>query len=272
LSVLAEERKQVIQEWLQKEGKVMVIPLSDHLEVSPETIRRDLLVLEKEGKLKRVYGGAIKPTFLNDEVPYNLRQNIFPDEKKAIGMRAAELIQDGSTIVIDVGTTTLELAQAIQGKKRLTILTNSIPVASALLESINRGIFMGRVIILGGEANPEQRSISGTLCEQMMAQFHVDQAFLSVGGISLTSGITDFDVNEAAISRAFAAAAQEVIVLADHSKLGITTFARMIPLEQADIVVSGQEVPSEWMQEIDRSGVLWIDACSINMEDRGDLK
>ena len=259
-------------EWLQKEGKVMVIPLSDHLEVSPETIRRDLFVLEKEGKLKRVYGGAIRPTFLNDEAPYSIRQSIHPEEKRAIGWRAAELIHDGSTIVIDVGTTTMEMAQAIQGKKRLTILTNSIPVASTLLESISRGVFGGRVIMLGGEANPEQRSISGTLCEQMMAQFHVDQAFLSVGGISLPNGITDYDFNEAAISRSFAAAAQEVIVLVDHSKLGITTFAHMIPLEQADIIISSIGVPSEWLQEIDRCGVLWIDAFSMNIEDRGETK
>jgi DeoR family transcriptional regulator, fructose operon transcriptional repressor len=267
LSVLAEERKLVILEWLHKEGKVMVIPLSEHLEVSPETIRRDLFVLEKEGKLKRVYGGAIKPTFLNDEAPYTIRQSIHPEEKRAIGWRAAELIQDGSTIVIDVGTTTLELAQAIQGKKRLTILTNSIPVASTLLESISRGVFTGRVIILGGEVNPEQRSISGTLCEQMTAQFHVDQAFLSVGGISLANGITDFDFNEAAVSKVFAAAAQEVIVLADHSKLGITTFARMIPLEQVDIIISSTEAPSEWTQEIGRCGVLWIDAYKMDIEE-----
>jgi DeoR/GlpR family transcriptional regulator of sugar metabolism len=102
----------------------------------------------------------------------------------------------------------------------------------------------------------------------------VDQAFLSVGGISLSNGITDFDFNEAAVSRVFAAAAQEVIVLADHSKLGITTFAQMISLDQADIIISSAEVPSEWINEIDRSGVLWIDACSssMNKEDRGELK
>lgn len=250
----------------------MVIPLSDHLEVSPETIRRDLFALENEGKLKRVYGGAIKPTFHNGEAPYTLRQTLHPEEKRAIGQRAAELIQDGSTIVIDVGTTTLELAQAIQGKKGLTVLTNSLPVASALLESINRSAFTGKVIILGGEANPEQRSISGTLCEQMMSQFHVDQAFLSVGGISLANGITDFDFNEAAVSRVFAASAQEVIVLADHSKLGITTFARIIPLGQADIIISSQESPDEWAQEIKRGGVQWINACGMNTEDKGEMK
>jgi DeoR family fructose operon transcriptional repressor len=270
VSVLAEERKLVILEWLQRDGKVMVIPLSRYLDVTAETVRRDLVVLEKEGKLKRVYGGAIKPTFRNDEAPYNLRQAILPEEKRAIGRRAADLIQDGSTIVIDVGTTTLEMAQAIQGKMQVTIITNSLPVAAVLLDSISREIFTGRVIILGGEANPLQRSVTGTLCEQMMQQFHVDQAFLSVGGISLSSGITDYDFNEAAVSRTFAAAAQEVIVLADHTKLGITTFAHMIPLAQADIIISSQERPVDWDPEIERNGVLWINALHENTDDRGE--
>jgi DeoR family fructose operon transcriptional repressor len=267
MSVLAEERKLIILESLKQDGKVMVIPLAQRLDVSAETVRRDLQVLEKEGQLKRFYGGAIKSTFKNDEAPYNMRQSMLPLEKRAIGRRAAELIQDGSTIVIDVGTTTLELAQAIQGKKRLTILTNSLPVATVLLESISRNIFSGKVIILGGEANPDQRSISGRLCEQMMQQFHVDQAFLSVGGISYSNGITDYDLNEAAMSRVFAEAAQEVIVLADHSKLDITTFAHIIPVEKADIIVSNQEAPKDWVSDLERSSVLWIETSLILHEE-----
>jgi DeoR family fructose operon transcriptional repressor len=268
MSVLAEERKLIIMESLKLDGKVMVIPLAQRLDVSAETVRRDLQVLEKEGQLKRVYGGAIQSTFKNDEAPYNLRQSMLPHEKRAIGRRAAELIQDGSTIVIDVGTTTLELAQAIRERKRLTILTNSLPVATALLESISRNVFSGKVIILGGEANPNQRSISGRLCEQMMQQFHVDQAFLSVGGISISNGGTDYDFNEAAMSRVFAEAAQEVVVLADHSKLGITTFAHIIPLEKTDIIISSQEAPNDWVSDIERSGVLWIDTSLILQEER----
>jgi DeoR family transcriptional regulator, fructose operon transcriptional repressor len=268
MSILAEERQQVIMECLEREGKVMVIPLSEQLEVSTETVRRDLLVLEKEGRLRRVHGGALKLTYRNDEAPYYQRQKLYPKEKKAIGMRAAELVQDGSTIVIDVGTTTLELAQAIQGKKRLTIITNSIPVASSLLDSINMGKFTGKVIILGGEANPEQRSASGALCAQMMSQFRVDKAFLSVGGISLLHGITDYDVNEASMSRIFASSAQEVIVLADHSKLGVSTFTHLLPFDQVDIIISDQDCPVEWVGHMEQQEVLWVNA-SIS-DTRGD--
>jgi DeoR family fructose operon transcriptional repressor len=185
---------------------------------------------------------------------------MFANEKKAIGMRAAELIEDGSTIVIDNGTTTLELAKSIQGSKRLTILTNSLRVAACLLESISLERFTGKVILLGGEVNAEQHSISGRLCEQMMLQFRVDQAFLSVGGISLTHGITDYDINEAAMSRTFAYAAQEVIVLGDHSKLGISTFAHIIPVERADVIISEKACPAEWLPVIEEKRVQWIEA------------
>jgi DeoR/GlpR family transcriptional regulator of sugar metabolism len=265
MSILSEERKSVILDCLEKEGKVMVLSLAEELRVSTETIRRDLLNLEREDKLKRVYGGAIQPSFRNDEAPYTLRQKMYANEKKAIGMRAAELIEDGSTIVIDNGTTTLELAKSIQGSKRLTILTNSLRVASCLLESISMERFTGKVILLGGEVNAEQHSISGTLCEQMMLQFRVDQAFLAVGGISITHGITDYDVNEAAMSRAFSAAAQEVIVLGDQSKLGISTFAHIVPFEQVDVIISEISCPREWLPVMEEKRVQWIEASLPNL-------
>jgi DeoR/GlpR family transcriptional regulator of sugar metabolism len=260
VSILSEERKVIILESLEREGKVMVIPLAEQLNVSTETVRRDLLFLEREEKLKRVYGGAIQATFRNDEAPYTIRQKMFANEKKAIGMRAVELIEDGSTIVIDNGTTTLELAKSLQGSKRLTILTNSLRVAACLLESISLERFTGKVILLGGEVNVEQQAVGGTLCEQMMLQFRVDQAFLSVGGISLTHGITDYDINEAAMSRAFAAAAQEVVVLGDHSKLGISSFAHIIPFEKADVIISEKSCPAEWLPVLEEKRVQWIEA------------
>jgi DeoR family fructose operon transcriptional repressor len=270
MSILSEERKSVILDCLEKEGKVMVLSLAEELKVSTETIRRDLLILEREEKLKRVYGGAIQPSFRSDEAPYTLRQKMFANEKKAIGMRAADLIEDGSTIVIDNGTTTLELAKSIQGSKRLTILTNSLRVATCLLESISLERFTGKVILLGGEVNAEQHSISGTLCEQMMLQFRVDQAFLAVGGISITHGITDYDVNEAAMSRAFAAAAQEVIVLGDQSKLGISTFAHILPFEQVDVIISEKGCPKEWLPYMEEKRVQWIEAGLPNSSMRGE--
>lgn len=121
MSVLSEERKKMILDLLQRDGKVSVVPLSKELVVSAETIRRDLDVLGKEGKLHRVYGGATNVRIPGDEPPYVQRQSRFAQEKAQIGRKAAELIDDGDSVVIDVGTTALEMAKAIQGRKRLTV-------------------------------------------------------------------------------------------------------------------------------------------------------
>ncbi|MEB3102185.1 DeoR/GlpR family DNA-binding transcription regulator [Ferviditalea candida] len=258
--MLSEERKRMILDLLQRDGKVSVIPLSRELSVSAETIRRDLDVLEKEGKLHRVYGGATNVRIQGDEPPYIQRQSQFAQEKAQIGRKAAGLIEDGDHVVIDVGTTTLEMARAIQGKKRLTVLTNSFPVASYLMESLKQERFTGRVILLGGELNPQQLSISGELCQQMMKQFRVDKAFISVGGVSLEEGITDYDVHEALMSRMFADAAREAIVLADHSKIGVNTFIRIFPLEAVGTIISDAACPKEWTRHLKKNGVVWIKA------------
>ncbi|MCZ8521327.1 MULTISPECIES: DeoR/GlpR family DNA-binding transcription regulator [Paenibacillus] len=266
MSLLAEERKQYILDWLEREGKAMVVGLAAQLEVSTETVRRDMAALEKEGKLKRVYGGAVKPTFHNREAPYEQRQKVHQAGKEAIGRAAAELVQDGSTIAIDAGTTPLELAKAIRGKMRLTVLTNSLSVAACLLELAGQERFSGKVILLGGELKPEQQAVNGPICEQMARQFRVDQAFLSIGGISLTHGVTDFDPSEASMSRTFAEIAQEVIVLADHSKLGISTFAYIMPLEKVDVIVTDAPCPADWTSELGTKHVQWVRA----MDEEGD--
>lgn len=260
MSVLAEGRKAQILSALELEGKVMVSPLARQFGVSMETIRRDLQVLESEGYLRRVYGGAVKLSFRSDEAPYNQRQKMQAVEKKAIGERAALLIKDGSTIVIDGGTTTLEMAMAISGRRNLTVLTGSIPVASSLLEALNREQFEGKVIILGGEVSHRQLSITGILGERMMRGFNIDQAFLSVGGVSMTHGFTDFDLNEASMSGAFADAAQEVIVLADYSKFGINTFAPIMPIEACDVIISDQNPSPKWSDYLRKRRVEWITA------------
>ncbi|WP_338042316.1 DeoR/GlpR family DNA-binding transcription regulator [Paenibacillus alba] len=260
LSLLAQERKDLILQTLYREGKVKVLPMAEQLGVSSETIRRDLDVLEVEGKLHRVYGGAVRSGYEHGEPSFQQRTELYADAKQRIGIRAAELIEDGDTIALDVGTTMMELARSIQGKKNITILTNSLPIASYLSEALNNNRFTGKVFMLGGQLNPEQQSITGPLCEQMMGQFYLNKAYLSIGGLSLTSGVTDYDLNETFISKLFAKSAREVIVLADQSKIGVQAFTQIIPLEDVDIVVSDQEHPRDWKDLLERKGVYWI-AC-----------
>ncbi|MDQ0089700.1 DeoR/GlpR family transcriptional regulator of sugar metabolism [Paenibacillus anaericanus] len=258
MSILAEERKLIILEQLRSAGQVKVLTLAERLCVSEETVRRDLKQLENEGLLNRVYGGAIPQKFSNYEPPYIQRQAIYKEDKQRIGEAAAELVKSGDTIAIDVGTTLLEFAKAIQGRQRLTILTNSLAVSFCLMESLNMGRFTGKVIIIGGELNPQQQSLSGVIGEEMMKQFTVDKAFLSAGGITTERGISDYDIHECRMSKLFAQSANEVIVLADHSKLGKDAFVQIIPLEAVNTIVSDTSPPEPWLPLLNDYQMAWI--------------
>ncbi|WP_042163142.1 DeoR/GlpR family DNA-binding transcription regulator [Paenibacillus gorillae] len=260
MSISSEERKRIIKEQLKLEGQVKVPELSSRLTISEETVRRDLLVLEREGLAKRVYGGAVLIKQSNFESPYLQRQKVQASEKERIGQAAAQLIESGDTIAIDVGTTTLELVKAIAGRERLTVLTNSLAAAYHLMESLNDGRFTGKIIVIGGELNPEQQSITGAVGESIMAQFRVDKAFISVGGISLKRGISDYDLGEVAMSRQMIEAANQTIVLADDSKLNKEAFMEILPLQRVHAVVSNVAPPREWGQMLRNNHLQWIEA------------
>jgi len=260
MSVSSEQRKRMLLEQLRQEGQVKVSEFARRGSVSEETVRRDLLLLEREGHAKRVYGGAVPAKPASFEPPYLQRQKAKAEEKARIGKKAAELIASGDTIVIDVGTTTLELAKAISGKEKLTVLTNSIAVAYHLMESLNEGRFTGKIIVVGGQLNPEQQSLSGAPGEQAMAQFRVDKAFISVGGLSAKRGISDYDLGEAMLSRRMIEAASRTIVLADDSKLGKEAFVEIAPLRRIDAIVCNVAPPKEWSAELKQHRIQWIEA------------
>lgn len=260
MSISSERRKRIILEQLRLEGQVKVPELASRCSVSEETIRRDLVVLEREDQVKRVYGGAVLMKPAGEEPPYLLRQKEKAEEKARIGLQAAELISSGDTIVIDVGTTTLELAKSISGRERLTVLTNSIAVAYQLMESLNEGRFSGQIIVIGGQLNPKQQSLTGAPGEQTMAQFRVDKAFISVGGISMKRGISDYDLNEAMVSRRMIEAASQTIVLADDSKLNKEAFVEIVPIRHVNTIVSNAAPPANWLSTLRAHYIQWIEA------------
>lgn len=257
MSISSEERKRVIVDQLKLDGRVKVPELSQRFAVSEETVRRDLLLLEREGLAKRVYGGAVPSKQTNYEPPYLQRQKEKAQEKERIGRAAAALVSSGDTIAIDVGTTTLELAKAIAGRERLTVLTNSLAVAYHLMESLNGGRFTGKIIVIGGELNPEQQSMSGTMAERTISQFRVDKAFISVGGVSPNRGISDYDLAETGMSRRMAEAAGQTIVLADDSKLNKEAFVEIVPLRSVHTIVSNVAAPREWTQLLRAHRLQW---------------
>ncbi|WP_338751337.1 DeoR/GlpR family DNA-binding transcription regulator [Bacillus sp. FJAT-52991] len=260
MSVLPEERKNKILKELNKTGKVKVVELVDQFNVSEETIRRDLMMLEEKGLLKRVYGGAIKIVFEFEEPPFIHRTTVNQEAKVKIGQKAVELISDGDVIAIDVGTTMLELAKSIEKKKDITIITNSLPVSSALTESLNQERFTGQILLLGGQVDPKHQSISGSLTEQMLNQFNIDKAFLSAGGVSTQNGVSNYHLHETFVSRKMVEVSKQVILLTDSSKMGVDTFGKVWPLEKIDVVVCEQPFPEEWNDHSELRKINWIQA------------
>ncbi|PYI51839.1 DeoR/GlpR family DNA-binding transcription regulator [Paenibacillus flagellatus] len=254
MSLTYEERRKTILRQLSEHDKVQVQPLAELLGVSTETIRRDLDRLEKEGRLSKVYGGAVANRMALREAPFPQRAEERRAEKAAIGKLAASLVREGETVMVDHGTTMLELVNHLRDRADVTIVTHSVPV---LLLAMER--FAGRVFFAGGEANPGLRFVSGPMTERQLGELKAHKAFLSVGGVSSVDGLTDYDWNEASVSRRMLERSEEAIVLADHSKLGRTAFARIAGLRDASAIVTDAGCPAEWKEQLEQAGVrLWI--------------
>ena len=257
MSVFPEERKNEILKELNIMGKVKVMELVDQFNVSEETIRRDLMILEEKRLLKRVYGGAIKTVFEFEEPPFTQRTTVNQEAKVKVGKKAVELISNGDVIAIDVGTTMLEFSKCIENKKDITILTNSLPVSSVLTEKLNQNKFTGQILLLGGQIDPKHQSISGSLTEQMLNQFIIDKAFISAGGVSIQSGVSNYHLHETLVSRKMVEVSKQVILLTDYSKIGVETFCKVCPLEKVDVIVSEQPFPEEWRNHSKLEEINW---------------
>lgn len=257
MSLAGEERKRSIIAMLGEHGKVNVSELSRHFEVSTETIRRDLDELEKDNKLKKVYGGAVKHK-VDIELAYSEREIIHAEEKRIIGVLAANLIDDNDVIVIDEGSTAMQILHCLEGKRNLTIFVCSIPTLTLLIDYYNRGSYDGKIIFIGGEVNPKHLRVSGPIAEKIMEDFYVNKSFISVDGVSLTNGLTSYDYDRALFTRKLIRSAETVIALADESKIGKRTVAKIAELAGVRYVVSNIAPPSDWQQGLQDLGISWI--------------
>lgn len=235
--MLAQERHQIIIDLINKNRVVKVQDLMATFNVSIETVRRDLDYLESQGFLRKVYGGAVISKRLADEPSYSAREVANLEEKKQIGIKCVELVEDGETLIIDLGTTTLEVAKNLKQKKNLTIITNAINIA---LEIINVKDF--RVFLAGGRLRYGDLSCSGFLTNDFLKQFNVDKAIIGVGGITLEDGISDYHVEEAGTRRLMIEQSNKVIAVADYSKFGVKAFTKVCDLSDVDVLVTDWNV------------------------------
>ena len=245
----APERHQQIVARARAEGRVDVLSLARELDVTPETVRRDLTALERHGLVRRVHGGAIPVERLGFERALSDREQVLAPEKERIAKMALDQLPDGGSILIDAGTTTVRLAQQLPPDRELTVVTHALPVATALAG--NPGVTLHMV---GGTVRGRTLAAVGSWALRDLADIHADVAFVGTNGLTVEHGLTTPDLAEASVKRALIAAAARVVVLADHTKLGRADFAHVAPLSQVDTVVTDTAVDEELAQELEAAG------------------
>jgi DeoR family transcriptional regulator, fructose operon transcriptional repressor len=242
--MLVAERQRAILGHLAKNGNVSVSDLCQLFEVSEMTIRRDLADLEKQGLLQRTYGGAIptEPAFF--EMSSRAKQSVFTEEKERIGSLCAEMIRDGEVIFLDSGTTTLQVARCIKSKT-LTLVTNDLNIASELLDYPNI-----EVHITGGILRRGTNNLIGVKASSFFDDIRGTKLFLAVEGVDLKAGLTVPDINEVPMKRKMIDSASEVIVVADHSKLGRNSMNIIAHLSAANCLVTDRDAPEEILRAL----------------------
>lgn len=224
-----EERRQRIRSRLATFGHVSVDQATSEFGVSRETIRRDLMEMEAHGELRRMRGGAI-PVEEEMEAPYTVRSSVRVKEKRSIAACAARLIESGQTLFLDAGSTTAILSERLSGLSGLTVITNSLKVASNMTEHEGPGAHSNRIVLVGGEFNSDPPATFGDVTINEIGRYHADLALLSPFGLDAGKGATSFDPREAEVARSMIANATRTAILADHSKMGIVSRISFCPV------------------------------------------
>jgi DeoR family fructose operon transcriptional repressor len=247
--VYAEERQQAILQRAREVGRVDVTSLAQEFDVTPETVRRDLTVLQRAGVVRRVHGGAVVIERLGFEPAVSARESVLTAEKERIAKAAlAELPPEGA-IIIDAGTTTARFAEVLPTDRELTVVVNSPALAGLLARrsSLN-------VIMLGGRVRHRTLAVVDDWATAALTRVHADVAFMATNGISVEHGLTTPNPAEAAVKRAMINAARRTVLLADHTKIGNDYFAVFGQLADVDVVITDTGADSELADEIADAG------------------
>lgn len=229
--MLTDERRALILDLLQTHGRVLAADLTAELDVSPDTIRRDLRELDEAGLLRRVHGGALPRG--GDSRPFAQRAKRAPAAKASIARRAAEHVEDGQVIVLDGGTTTLELARGLRANLQAQVITTSPPIAAELAD--HPGL---DVTVVGGTLRPTKLVTVGATTVAAFSAIRADLLFLGICGLHPEIGVTTDDLEERHVKAAMIAGAGEVVALADHDKLGTAMAFVVAPMDRVTHLVT----------------------------------
>lgn len=246
-------RKQYILDEIKRSGFVTVTDLAEKLKVTEVTIRTDLRVLQKEGKIDRTHGGATLSTRSVVDMNEDIKAQINVDKKEAIATAAAQLVDRDDTILVASGSTMVAFAEKIQSQGQLTVVTPSIRISMKLLAKQNIGIMQ-----LGGMIYPNTLSTRDDYAIQGLANIHCNKLFFGAEGFDMFGGITCATLEEAKLTQKMIAAASQVILLADSTKFGRHGFGKICGLEDIDILVTDSDIPREVRDKIEDLGITVI--------------
>ncbi|MFG2337217.1 DeoR/GlpR family DNA-binding transcription regulator [Streptomyces yangpuensis] len=238
--MFAAERRQLILEMVRANGAVSLRELARVVQTSEVTVRRDVRALEAEGLLDRRHGGAVLPGGFTRESGFPQKSHLATAEKTAIADVAAGLVEEGEAVVVGAGTTTQELARRLARVPGLTVVTNSLLVAQALAHA-NRV----EVVMTGGTLRGSNYALVGSGAEQSLQGLRVSRAFLSGSGLTAERGLSTSNMLSASVDRALVQAAAEVVVLADHTKLGTDTMFQTVPTDVMTRLVTDEPPPHD---------------------------
>lgn len=243
--MLIAERRQSILNLLTKEGFISIVELGKRFDVSEMTIRRDLVYLQEQGLLKRTYGGAIptEPAFF--ELSQQVKLSAFVSEKERIANYCAEIIADGDVIILDSGSTTMQIAKTLKDRS-VTVITNDLFIVSELVNYANI-----QLLVIGGEVRRTTNNMTGLKATEFFSDLNADKLFLAVEGVEKQSGLSVPDLAELGIKRKMMQSANQVIVVADHSKIGRNTLGIIAPLSEADLLVTDSGADKEVLETIE---------------------
>jgi DeoR/GlpR family transcriptional regulator of sugar metabolism len=239
---VSKQRRQEILDRLHRAGYVSVRQLAADYGVDTSTIRRDLEIMAEHGMVARSHGGATLPAE-PAETPYAVKVEANVAQKRAIARVVAETIPHGCSLMVDSGSTTLEVAKALRGHRELTIVTNDLRVAA---EVANQG--EARLVVLGGEVLPSVYTLVSERAVGLIGEFHVDYAVMGADAVD-PRGVTNVNSNEVSMKRAMMHAAEHVVLVADSSKFGRSALVRVAPLDAVELIVTDEELPPDQVEE-----------------------
>lgn len=248
--MFAVERRKAIINYLKENGSITVEELAEKLEVSNMTIRRDLKYLEDANLVARTFGGAILKDSLIGEIPYNEKTETGIEQKKKISEYAVSLIKEGNTIILDAGTTSMEIAKLIRNMKNLTVITTDLMIAAYLTNSEDIKVFC-----TGGEIQKSTGACIGTAALEFLSKINADIAFMGASSIDVEKGMTSPTFEKAKIKRQIMDSAEKTILVSDSSKFGKKSFVNVGSLRELNMIITDDKIDKKILDAIKKQEI-----------------